>query len=96
MRRIILLFTCFRRNRYREVESVGFFCEFILNKTQFKCILIASSQFQYILTAPSVGGKVAHRAVNGLLPTNFLDLDICEIHFVIYLIQKYIKLCLER
>ena len=34
--------------------------------------------------------------VNGLLPTNFLDLDICEILFVIYSIQKYIKLCFER
>ena len=32
----------------------------------------------------------------GLLPTNFLDLDIFEILFVLYLIQKYIKLCFER
>ena len=31
----------------------------------------------------------------GLLPTNFLDLDICEILFDIYLIQKYIKLSFE-
>ena len=33
---------------------------------------------------------------NGLLPTNFLDLDIRENLFVIYLIQKYIKLCFEE